>query len=58
MLFRSATWAIGFYQKHGFRLVTPEEKERLLRKYWTIPPRQVEASVVLADAGWRERLSA
>ena len=44
-----ATWAIRFYQKHGFRLVTPEEKNRLLKKYWSIPERQVETSVVLAD---------
>ncbi len=45
----AATWAIGFYEKHGFRLVTWEEKERLLRKYWKIPERQTETSVVLAD---------
>jgi N-acetylglutamate synthase-like GNAT family acetyltransferase len=48
----AATWAIRFYEKHGFRLVTPAEKDRLLRKYWTIPERQVETSVVLADARW------
>src|SRR5579859_5388935 len=47
-----ATWAIRFYQKRGFRLVTPEEKERLLRKYWSIPTRQIETSVALADAKW------
>lgn len=44
-----AAWAVGFYQKHGFRLVSPEEKDRLLRKYWSIPERQIETSVVLAD---------
>ena len=43
-----ATWAIDFYKKHGFRLVSFEEKERLLRKYWKIPLRQIETSVVLA----------
>ena len=43
-----ATWAIDFYRKHGFRLVSFEEKERLLRKYWDIPLRQIETSVVLA----------
>ena len=43
----AATWAIRFYEKHGFRLVTPEEKDRLLRTYWRIPERQVETSVVL-----------
>lgn len=47
-----AGWAIYFYQRHGFRLVTPEEKPRLLRKYWSIPERQVETSVVLADQKW------
>jgi GNAT superfamily N-acetyltransferase len=40
-------WAIRFYERHGFSLVTPEEKDRLLRRYWTIPERQVETSVVL-----------
>ena len=48
----AATWAIGFYEKHGFKLVTPATKDRLLKNYWTIPDRQVETSVVLADARW------
>jgi|SRR5271157_5585773 len=48
----TATWAIQFYEKHGFRLVTPEEKDRLLRKYWSIPERQVETSVVLVEEKW------
>ncbi len=47
----TATWAIRFYEKHGFRQVTPAEKDRLLRTYWRIPERQVETSVVLANAG-------
>lgn len=47
-----AFWAIRFYEKAGFRLVTPQEKERLLRLYWHIPERQVETSVVLADTRW------
>ncbi|MGA2617156.1 MAG: GNAT family N-acetyltransferase [Thermoguttaceae bacterium] len=51
----AATWAIRFYQKHGFRLVTPEEKNRLLKKYWSIPERQVETSVVLAGDGITRR---
>ena len=50
-----ATWAIRFYEKHGFRQVSRETKERLLRRYWKIPERQVETSVVLADAGWWEK---
>jgi len=44
-----AVWAIWFYEKHGFRLVSTEEKNRLLKKYWRIPERQVETSVVLAE---------
>ena len=47
-----AQWAIEFYQKHGFRLLPKEEKNNLLRKYWTIPDRQIETSVVLANADW------
>lgn len=43
----AAEWAIRFYRRHGFRLVSPEEKDRLLDAYWSIPPRQRETSVVL-----------
>jgi GNAT superfamily N-acetyltransferase len=46
----AASWAIRFYEKHGFRRVSPEEKDRLLKKYWSIPERQVETSVVLAES--------
>jgi N-acetylglutamate synthase-like GNAT family acetyltransferase len=49
-----AGWAIHFYEKHGFRLVSPEEKDRLLRTYWTVGERQIETSVVLADPAWFE----
>lgn len=49
----AADWAIRFYEAHGFRAVSPEEKDRLLRRYWKVPPRQVETSVVLADERWR-----
>lgn len=49
-----ASWAIRFYQKHGFRLVTSQEKNRLLKLYWTIPERQAETSVVLVDNNWPE----
>jgi N-acetylglutamate synthase-like GNAT family acetyltransferase len=48
----AATWAIRFYEQHGFRVVSAAEKERLLRKYWRIPDRQIETSVVLADPKW------
>ena len=50
----AAAWAVRFYEKHGFAVVTPGEKVRLLRKYWSIPDRQIETSVVLADRRWRE----
>jgi N-acetylglutamate synthase-like GNAT family acetyltransferase len=50
-----ARWAIRFYEKHGFRLVDEPTKVRLLARYWRIPQRQVETSVVLADAAWWER---
>ena len=42
-----ATWAIRFYEKHGFKLVSSRKKDRLLRTYWNIPERQIETSVVL-----------
>ena len=42
-----ADWAVHFYEKHGFELVSRIEKERLLRKYWNVPDRQIETSVVL-----------
>jgi GNAT superfamily N-acetyltransferase len=45
----AATWAIGFYQRHGFVLVAPATKTTLLKTYWTISERQIETSVVLAD---------
>jgi GNAT superfamily N-acetyltransferase len=48
-----AIWAIEFYQKHGFRLLANEEKNNLLLKYWSVPARQIETSVVLANADWR-----
>ena len=47
-----ATWAIRFYEKHGFKRVSEQEKNRLLEKYWSIPARQVVTSVVLADRNW------
>lgn len=45
----AAGWAIAFYERHGFRLVPPDERAGLLRAYWNIPDRQVETSVVLAN---------
>ena len=50
---RAATWAIHFYQKQGFQLVAPDNaKDGLLRRYWTVPERQMAESVVLADERW------
>jgi GNAT superfamily N-acetyltransferase len=49
-----AVWAIRFYEKHGFQLVRPEQKNFLLKRYWSIPQRQMETSVVLADSKWLE----
>ena len=45
----AAEWAIRFYRRHGFELVAPERTPALLERYWRIPARQVETSVVLAD---------
>ena len=49
-----AVWAIRFYERYGFEVVGAEEKDRLLKRYWTVPERQIETSVVLADSKWRE----
>ncbi len=49
-----AVWAIRFYEKHGFRIVPQPRKDLLLKHYWGVPERQIETSVVLADAKWRE----
>lgn len=50
---KAAEWAISFYEKNGFQLLGEEEKNRVLKKYWTIPDRQVETSVVLADPNYK-----
>ena len=49
---KDASWAIAFYEKNGYILLTDAEKNQLLRKYWSIPERQVETSVVLANHRW------
>jgi N-acetylglutamate synthase-like GNAT family acetyltransferase len=46
----AASWAIEFYRHNGFTLITGAEKDALLQRFWSIPERQVETSVVLADA--------
>jgi len=51
----TASWAIDFYRRNGFTLLPTGQKDRLLKTYWSIPPRQIETSVVLADQRWVER---
>ena len=48
----AASWAIDFYRRNGFTVVSNSEKDRLLHTYWSIPVRQIEESVVLADRRW------
>jgi N-acetylglutamate synthase-like GNAT family acetyltransferase len=48
----AASWAIDFYQRNGFTIVPRAMKDHLLRTYWSIPERQIETSVVLADQRW------
>ncbi|MEJ2723204.1 MAG: GNAT family N-acetyltransferase [Deltaproteobacteria bacterium] len=52
----NAAWAIRFYEKRGFKLVSQEERDPLLKKYWSIAQRQIETSVVLADRNWFDLL--
>ena len=52
-----ASWAIGFYRKNGYTVVPNAYKDDLLRKYWSIPARQVETSVVLANGRWMDARS-
>lgn len=53
---KAAHWAIRFYERHRFSLVEEEEKNRLLKKYWAIPDRQVETSVVLVDEKYKKSI--
>lgn len=50
----AASWAISFYEKNGYVQVPEKEKNCVLRKYWSIPERQVETSVVLAKETWEK----
>ena len=52
---RDATWAIDFYRRNGFTLLSDSDKDKLLRRFWSIPARQAETSVVLADRRWMEQ---
>jgi GNAT superfamily N-acetyltransferase len=51
----AASWAISFYQRHGFELVAAPRASALLRTYWTIPERQIDTSVVLAYPPLQDR---
>lgn len=50
-----ASWAVDFYRRNGYTVVPEAEKDRLLRVYWSVPERQIETSVVLADPRWMAR---
>jgi GNAT superfamily N-acetyltransferase len=50
-----ASWALDFYRRNGYTVVPEAEKDRLLRVYWSVPERQIETSVVLADPRWMAR---
>jgi GNAT superfamily N-acetyltransferase len=52
-----ASWAIQFYVRNGFTVVPNRNKDTLIRRYWSIPERQIETSVVLADRRWMEAQS-
>jgi GNAT superfamily N-acetyltransferase len=54
---KTAKWAVRFYEQQGFTLVSEDEKNILLNKYWNIPARQVETSVVLSNCQVKELLS-
>jgi GNAT superfamily N-acetyltransferase len=45
----AASWAIRFYQRNGFQLLSPDRCKALLTTYWQISKRQLETSVVLAN---------
>ncbi len=49
---KAASWAISFYEKNGYVRLSEAETDRLLRRYWSIPERQIETSVVLANRAW------
>src|SRR5260370_6538487 len=50
----AADWAIRFFLRNGFELVTPDRKTELLKTYWTIPDRQIETSIVLANPAFTQ----
>ena len=55
---KDASWAIQFYERHGFQLANQKDKDELLRRYWSIPEKQAENSVVLASANFKDGINA
>ena len=51
----AAEWAIDFYRHHGFEIVPRDRAPFLLRRYWSVPERQIETSVVLAEKACLDR---
>jgi N-acetylglutamate synthase-like GNAT family acetyltransferase len=51
----AAEWAIEFYRQHGFEMIPQDEVPLLLRRYWSIPERQIATSIVLRDGRWPDR---
>jgi N-acetylglutamate synthase-like GNAT family acetyltransferase len=51
----AAHWAIAFYRRYGFEMVPHDRAPLLLRRYWSVPARQIETSVVLAEKAWLDR---
>ena len=54
-IWAAAEWAIKFYRQRGFEMVRPDQVPALLRRYWSIPERQIETSIVLAEKTWLDR---
>lgn len=50
---RAASWAVSFYERHGFRMLGNHDARRLLLRYWEVPERQIQESVVLAGPRWK-----
>ena len=50
-----ASWAINFYKKHGFKVLSNEQKNNLLNTYWKVPERQMQTSVILASKNWKDK---
>lgn len=49
----SMTWAVAFYQQHGFQIVPADQILPLRKRYWTLPDAHIRRGVVLANHAWR-----